>query len=120
MYSVREFKEVISSGNFSLMWTNGFVLPGFMVGFMVLTTLYFVIKHKKATQMSTTQFKNNNKYKQNQFFYGSWFCLYGLNRMCKITAILLNAVFHLVPVKSKKDVGNRQDVNVSLGESTKR
>lgn len=46
-YTVRGYKEVISSGNFSLMWQNGYVLIGFMVSFMVLTLLYFVISHKK-------------------------------------------------------------------------
>ncbi|MFB5282635.1 YhgE/Pip family protein [Peribacillus sp. Hz7] len=46
-YTVRGYKEVISSGNFSLMWQNGYVLIGFMISFMVLTLLYFVISHKK-------------------------------------------------------------------------
>ena len=47
-YSVRGFKEVISSGNFSLMWSNGFVLLTFMISFLVLTTLYFVVMYKKS------------------------------------------------------------------------
>lgn len=47
-YSVRGFKEVISSGNFHFMWQNGFVLLGYAIGFMVLTLLYFIVKHKKS------------------------------------------------------------------------
>jgi len=46
-YTVRGYKEVISSGNFSLMWHNGYVLIGFMVSFMILTLLYLTINHKK-------------------------------------------------------------------------
>ncbi|PEJ31244.1 hypothetical protein CN689_18345 [Peribacillus butanolivorans] len=47
-FSVRGFKEVISSGNFGLMWQNVYVLLGFTIGFMILTLLYFVVKHKKS------------------------------------------------------------------------
>lgn len=45
-YSVRGFKEVISSGNFSLMWQNGYILIGYAVVFMLGTITYFVIRHK--------------------------------------------------------------------------
>ncbi len=47
-YSVRGFKEVISSGDFGLMWSDGLVLLAFMVSFLVLTILYFVVKYKKS------------------------------------------------------------------------
>lgn len=47
-YSVRGFKAVISSGDFSFMWQNGFVLIGYIISFMVLTLLYFIMKHKKS------------------------------------------------------------------------
>lgn len=47
-YSVRGFKAVISSGDFSFMWQNGFVLIGYMISFMVLTLLYFIMKHTKS------------------------------------------------------------------------
>jgi len=45
-YSVRGFKEVISSGNFSLMWQNAYILLGYAVVFMLCTITYFVIRHK--------------------------------------------------------------------------
>ncbi|WP_110928916.1 YhgE/Pip domain-containing protein [Bacillus massiliglaciei] len=51
-FSVRGFKEVISGGNFSFMWSNGYVLLGFAVSFMILTLLYFIIKHKKKYSAS--------------------------------------------------------------------
>lgn len=47
-YSVRGFRDVISSGNFSAMWQNGFVLIGYAIGFMILTLVYFTVKHKKS------------------------------------------------------------------------
>lgn len=46
-YSVRGFKEVISSGNFSLMWQNAAILGGYLAAFMALTLTFFTIVHKR-------------------------------------------------------------------------
>lgn len=47
-YSVQGFKEIISSGNFSFIWSNTYVLIGFLLAFMLFTLCYFIYKYKKA------------------------------------------------------------------------
>ena len=47
-FSVRGFREVISTGNFSMMWQNGYVLLSYAIGCMILTLCYFKIRHKKS------------------------------------------------------------------------
>ena len=47
-FSVRGFREVISTGNFSMMWQNGYVLISYAIGCMILTLCYFKIRHKKS------------------------------------------------------------------------
>lgn len=47
-FSVRGFREVISTGNFDMMWHNGFVLLGYAIVCMVGTLCYFEIRHKKS------------------------------------------------------------------------
>lgn len=46
-YTVQGFKAVISSGEYSVMWNNLFVLIGFTVIFMAGTLLYFNFKHRR-------------------------------------------------------------------------
>ncbi|WP_409304571.1 YhgE/Pip family protein [Peribacillus sp. SCS-155] len=46
-YSVKGYKEVISSGNIGAMWENGYILLGFMAAFLALTLSFFTILHKK-------------------------------------------------------------------------
>lgn len=47
-FSVRGFRDVISTGNFQMMWQNGFVLLSYAMICLLLTLIYFVIKHKKS------------------------------------------------------------------------
>lgn len=47
-FSVRGFRDVISTGNFNMMWQNGLVLLAYTIGCMMLTLLYFIIRHKKS------------------------------------------------------------------------
>ena len=47
-FSVRGFREVVSTGNFSMMWQNGYVLLSYAIGCMILTLCYFKIRHKKS------------------------------------------------------------------------
>ncbi|MCU9614958.1 YhgE/Pip domain-containing protein [Caldibacillus lycopersici] len=47
-YSISGFKEVITNGNFSVMWSNATVLLSVMVVCFVLTAIYFVFKFKKT------------------------------------------------------------------------
>ncbi|RDW15814.1 hypothetical protein CWR48_18990 [Oceanobacillus arenosus] len=59
-YAIRGFKEVISTGNFSLMWDNAFVLIGFMIVFLLLTFLYFIIKYKKDYSLNKNETEEND------------------------------------------------------------
>ncbi|CAH1217451.1 hypothetical protein PAECIP111893_04281 [Paenibacillus plantiphilus] len=55
-YSVAGFKEVISSGNYSAMWSNAAILGVFTLIFAGITLSYFVIIHRKqAAQGMETQ-----------------------------------------------------------------
>ncbi|KHE73213.1 YhgE/Pip domain-containing protein [Halobacillus sp. BBL2006] len=47
-YSVSGYKAVISDGNFSAMWQDASVLGGFIIGSILITITYFVIKFKKT------------------------------------------------------------------------
>ena len=47
-FSVRGFREVISTGNFGMMWQNGYVLLSYAIAFMILTIIYFKIRYKKS------------------------------------------------------------------------
>jgi putative membrane protein len=49
-YSLQAFKAVISSGDFSFMWHNVGILCEYMLSFMVLTLVYFIIKHRSKTE----------------------------------------------------------------------
>ncbi|MBH9966469.1 YhgE/Pip domain-containing protein [[Bacillus] enclensis] len=46
-YSVSAFKAVISSGDFGFMWQNLFILLGYFLVFIVLTSIFFVGLFKK-------------------------------------------------------------------------
>lgn len=46
-YTVFGFKAVISSGDFSMMWTNVFILLGFITVFIVGTVIYFNMQFRK-------------------------------------------------------------------------
>ncbi|HAM81395.1 YhgE/Pip family protein [Ornithinibacillus bavariensis] len=52
-YSVQGFKAVISNGDYGFMWHNAGILFAYIAGSIIITTIYFVWKHKK-------QFKNEN------------------------------------------------------------
>ncbi|WP_042349642.1 YhgE/Pip domain-containing protein [Bacillus massiliigorillae] len=54
-YSVQGFKAVISSGNFSFMWSNVAILAGFIVVFMLGTLSYFMLKFKKSYSKFSTE-----------------------------------------------------------------
>ncbi|MGY0694868.1 YhgE/Pip family protein [Virgibacillus sp. FSP13] len=45
-YTVQAFKAVISSGNFTFMWQNIGILLAYIIGFMMLTMVYFIVKHR--------------------------------------------------------------------------
>ncbi|MUT67743.1 YhgE/Pip domain-containing protein [Paenibacillus sp. NEAU-GSW1] len=49
-YSVSGFKDVISSGDTSALWSNAGILLVFFAVFSVLTLAYFVIAHRKQAQ----------------------------------------------------------------------
>ncbi|WP_442599095.1 YhgE/Pip family protein [Neobacillus sp. D3-1R] len=53
-YSVSGFKSVISSGDYSYMWHNAFVLVGFLVACMILTLSFFSFKHKRQFEVLST------------------------------------------------------------------
>jgi putative membrane protein len=46
-YSVAAFKAVISSGDFGFMWQNLFILLGYFLVFIVLTSIFFIGLFKK-------------------------------------------------------------------------
>jgi putative membrane protein len=46
-YSVAGFKAVVSSGDFSYMWDNAWILLGFAALFAVMTLVYFMITFRK-------------------------------------------------------------------------
>ncbi|MNI06920.1 Chromosome partition protein Smc [compost metagenome] len=46
-YSVAGLKAVISSGNYSIMWSNVWVLIGYAVAFSLMTLIYFVVSYRK-------------------------------------------------------------------------
>ncbi|MDQ0153780.1 YhgE/Pip domain-containing protein [Robertmurraya andreesenii] len=46
-YTVQGFKAVISSGDYSVMWHNLFILIGFMAIFMIGSLGYFKLMHKR-------------------------------------------------------------------------
>ncbi|MBS4177494.1 YhgE/Pip domain-containing protein [Lederbergia citrea] len=50
-YSVRAYKSVISSGDFTFMWKNLGILSAYLVGFMMMTVGFFHYKHKKQFQL---------------------------------------------------------------------
>jgi putative membrane protein len=50
-YSVQGFKAVISNGDYGFMWHNVGILFAYIAGSVIITTSYFIWKHKK-------QFKN--------------------------------------------------------------
>ncbi|TDL31307.1 YhgE/Pip domain-containing protein [Jeotgalibacillus sp. S-D1] len=50
-YTVQAFKSVISSGDVQFMWSNIAILLTYTAVFMALTTAYFVIKHKKSSDL---------------------------------------------------------------------
>jgi putative membrane protein len=54
-YSVQSFKAVISSGDFSYMWHNNFILLAYMVSFMLVTLGYFSIKMKRQISVSAVE-----------------------------------------------------------------
>nr|WP_263324248.1 YhgE/Pip domain-containing protein [Neobacillus sp. Marseille-Q6967] len=47
-YTVQAFKAVISSGDYSYMWQNNFILLGYAACFMLVTLGYFVVKFKRG------------------------------------------------------------------------
>lgn len=52
-YTVQALKAVISSGDVQFMWSNIAILLTYTVVFMTLTTVYFVIKHKKSSGINS-------------------------------------------------------------------
>lgn len=52
-YTVQAFKAVISSGDFSFMWQNNFILLAYAVGFMLVTLGYFTVKFKRSVSSET-------------------------------------------------------------------
>jgi len=52
-YSVRGFKTIISTGNFSTLWPQVFVLVSFIICAMIGTIIYFTIKLKKEKALLT-------------------------------------------------------------------
>lgn len=55
-YSVMGFKDVVSTGNFSGMWSSAGVLIGYGAVSLIITSLYFLIhhsKHKSAVSSTT-------------------------------------------------------------------
>ncbi|MGN1401444.1 MAG: YhgE/Pip family protein [Bacillus sp. (in: firmicutes)] len=54
-YTVRGFKAVISTGNYSYMWENAAILAGFMVLFLTGTMCYFFIHFKKGHHRESTE-----------------------------------------------------------------
>lgn len=54
-YTVQGFKAVISSGDFSYMWSNVAILGGFIVLFMLGTLSYFGLKFKKSYSKFSTE-----------------------------------------------------------------
>jgi putative membrane protein len=52
-YSVQAFKAVISSGDFTYMWQNNAILLAYMVGFMLMTFIYFTISFKRNQSSET-------------------------------------------------------------------
>ncbi|TWI56159.1 YhgE/Pip domain-containing protein [Halalkalibacter nanhaiisediminis] len=54
-YSVQAFKAVISSGDFSFMWSNLGILFLYMIGFMTITLSYFIVKQSRKTKLSTAE-----------------------------------------------------------------
>jgi putative membrane protein len=54
-YTVQALKAVVSSGDFAYMWHNNAILLAFMVGFAVLTTIYFIIQHKSKRDLIPEQ-----------------------------------------------------------------
>ncbi|GIN87452.1 hypothetical protein J6TS2_38380 [Heyndrickxia sporothermodurans] len=47
-YTVQALKAVISSGDFSFMWHNIGILMAYIIGFAILTMVYFMYKHKSS------------------------------------------------------------------------
>lgn len=54
-YTVQALKAVVSSGDFAYMWHNIAILIAFMVGFGVLTAIYFSIQHKSKRDLIPEQ-----------------------------------------------------------------
>jgi len=54
-YSVQALKAVVSSGDYAYMWQNNAILLAFMLGFAVLTTIYFMIQHKSKRDLIPEQ-----------------------------------------------------------------
>ncbi|WP_342400141.1 YhgE/Pip domain-containing protein [Weizmannia sp. FSL W8-0676] len=50
-YSLKMFKAVISSGDFSFMWQNADKLSAFFAAFIFLSLLYFVVKFRRLHKM---------------------------------------------------------------------
>lgn len=46
-YTVQAFKAVISSGDYAFMWQNLAILAAYEIVFIAITTIYFVVKHRK-------------------------------------------------------------------------
>ncbi|MEH6942931.1 YhgE/Pip domain-containing protein [Bacillus sp. JJ722] len=54
-YTVSGFKAVITSGDFSYMWSNAAILGGFIVLFLLGTLSYFGLKFKKSYSKFSTE-----------------------------------------------------------------
>lgn len=54
-YTVQGFKAVISSGDYTTMWNNLYVLIGFTVIFMIGSLVYFNLRHKRQFKTLVTE-----------------------------------------------------------------
>lgn len=54
-YSVAGFKAVISSGDYSALWQNTWILIGYITLFIIGTLSYFIIKYKKTYQKDAVE-----------------------------------------------------------------
>jgi len=54
-YSVAGLKAVVSSGDYSFMWSNAWVLLGFAALFAVMTMVYFVVAYRKEFKQTRDQ-----------------------------------------------------------------
>ncbi|MFH7818293.1 YhgE/Pip family protein [Neobacillus thermocopriae] len=54
-YTVFGFKAVISSGDYSFMWHNSFILLSYILLFAILTIIYFTIKYRQSYKLQVNE-----------------------------------------------------------------